>query len=82
MVYPEHWEADVVANDGGTVHLRPIRPEDAEALVELHERLSEQTRYFRFFGPYPHLSQRDVERFTVVDHDKRVAIVATLGSDL
>jgi len=32
--------------------------------------LSEQTRYFRFFGPYPHLSQRDVERFTVVDHDR------------
>jgi acyl-CoA synthetase (NDP forming)/GNAT superfamily N-acetyltransferase len=82
MAYPRQWEADVVANDGGTVHLRPIRPDDADALVALHERLSEQTRYFRFFGPYPHLSQRDVERFTIVDHDKRVAIVATLGSDL
>jgi acyl-CoA synthetase (NDP forming)/RimJ/RimL family protein N-acetyltransferase len=82
MAYPQQWEADVVANDGGTVHLRPIRPDDADALVALHERLSEQTRYFRFFGPYPHLSQRDVERFTVVDHDKRVAIVATLGTDL
>ena len=80
--YPSHWEADVVASDGGTVHLRPITPGDAEALVALHERLSEQTRYFRFFGPYPHLSARDVERFTVVDHDRRVAIVATLGNDL
>ena len=64
------------------MHLRPITPEDADALVALHERLSQQTRYFRFFGPYPHLSQRDIERFTVVDHDRRVAIVATLGADL
>jgi acyl-CoA synthetase (NDP forming)/RimJ/RimL family protein N-acetyltransferase len=80
--YPLQWEADVVVADGGTVHLRPIRPDDADALVALHERLSDQTRYFRFFGPYPHLSQRDVERFTVVDHDRRAAIVATLGADL
>ena len=80
--YPRQWEADVVASDGGTVHLRPITPDDADALVALHERLSDQTRYFRFFGPYPHLSARDIERFTVVDHDRRVAIVATLGNDL
>src|SRR3954464_595881 len=80
--YPPQWEADIVAADGGTVHLRPITAEDADGLVALHGRLSEQTRYFRFFGPYPHLSQRDVERFTVVDHDRRVAIVATLGDDL
>src|SRR5436309_10849336 len=80
--YPQQWEADVVLADGGTVHLRPIRPDDADALVALHERLSEQTRYFRFFGPYPHLSQRDIQRFTVVDHDRRVAIVATLGEHL
>src|SRR3954465_1103078 len=80
--YPQQWEADVVAADGGTVHLRPITAADAEGLVALHGRLSEQTRYFRFFGPYPHLSQRDVERFTVVDHDRRVAVVATRGDDL
>src|SRR4051794_23451511 len=80
--YPQQWEADVVAADGGTVHLRPITAADAEGLVALHGRLSEQTRYFRFFGPYPHLSQRDVDRFTVVDHVRRVAIVATLGEDL
>jgi GNAT superfamily N-acetyltransferase len=80
--YPHEWEADVVVSDGGTVHLRPIRAQDADGLIALHERLSEQSRYFRFFGPYPHLSERDVTRFTVVDHDRRVAIVATLGEDL
>jgi acyl-CoA synthetase (NDP forming)/RimJ/RimL family protein N-acetyltransferase len=76
---PAHWSADVVVADGGTVHLRPIRPDDAAALQAMHARLSEQTRYFRFFGPYPTIPSRDLERFTVVDHDRRVAIVAELG---
>src|SRR3954449_5821670 len=77
--YPQQWEADVVAADGGTVHLRPITAEDADGLVAMHGRLSEQTRYFRFFGPYPVLPARDLERFTVVDYDQRVAIVAVLA---
>ena len=34
--YPAHWEADVVASDGGIVHLRPILPADADALVRFH----------------------------------------------
>ena len=80
--YPHEWEADVVLSDGGTVHLRPIRPDDAPALQEFHARLSEQTRYFRFFGAYPVIPPRDLERFTNVDHDRRVAIVAVLGDDL
>ena len=45
-----HWEADIVAADGGTVHLRPIRPEDDEGINGLMERSSDQTRYYRFFG--------------------------------
>ena len=33
--------------DGGTVHLRPILPSDADALLRFHESLSERTRYLR-----------------------------------
>lgn len=76
------WEADVVLADGGTVHLRPIRPADGEALVAFHERLSSETQYLRFFSPKPVLTPRDVERFTHVDHDSRVALVAVLGGQV
>ena len=41
---PPHWEADIVAADGGTVHLRPIRPEDHDGINGLMERSSDQTR--------------------------------------
>jgi acyl-CoA synthetase (NDP forming)/GNAT superfamily N-acetyltransferase len=80
--YPRHWEADVVASDGGIVHLRPILPSDADALLRFHESLSERTRYLRFFGPYPRISPRDLERFTTVDHRSRVAFICLLGDEI
>jgi acyl-CoA synthetase (NDP forming)/RimJ/RimL family protein N-acetyltransferase len=80
--YPRRWEADVVLSDGGTVHLRPIVPSDADRLVDFHGRLSERTRYLRYFGAYPRIPQRDLERFTVVDHHDRVAFIALLGDDI
>jgi succinyl-CoA synthetase alpha subunit/GNAT superfamily N-acetyltransferase len=79
---PPHWEADIVAADGGTVHLRPISPEDAEGINGLMERSSDQTRYYRFFGPMKRLSERDLHRFTHVDHVDRVAFVVLLGEQI
>src|SRR5512133_1167574 len=80
--YPSQWEADVVMIDGGTGHLRPIQPKDAERLVAFHNRLSAETIRYRFFAPHPTLSPAEVEDFTQVDHDQRVALVAVLGEDL
>jgi acyl-CoA synthetase (NDP forming)/RimJ/RimL family protein N-acetyltransferase len=79
---PPHWEADIVAADGGTVHLRPICPEDAEGLTGLMDRSSDQTRYYRFFGPMKRLSAKELHRFTHVDHDARVAFVVLLGDQV
>ena len=75
---PRHWEADVLLRDGGTAHIRPMRAEDADLLVEFYERVSDQSKYYRFFSPMPHLSERDVKRFTEVDHVNRVALVLML----
>ncbi|RSN04241.1 GNAT family N-acetyltransferase [Nonomuraea sp. WAC 01424] len=80
--YPAHWEADVVLADGGTAHVRPIRPADADRLRAFYSRLSDESIYFRFFGPRPRLSDRDVERFTNVDYDNRVALIATIGAEM
>jgi acyl-CoA synthetase (NDP forming)/GNAT superfamily N-acetyltransferase len=80
--YPRHWEADVVASDGGIVHLRPILPGDADALLRFHQSLSERTRYLRYFGPYPRIPPRDLERFTTVDHRTRVALICLLGDEI
>ncbi|TGJ94633.1 GNAT family N-acetyltransferase, partial [Actinotalea fermentans ATCC 43279 = JCM 9966 = DSM 3133] len=74
--YPVEWEADVVLRDGTTTHVRPIRPSDAAALQRFHMGQSERSTYLRFFANIERLSDRDLERFTVVDHSERVALVA------
>jgi len=73
------WEADVVLTDGGTVHVRPIRADDAARLNALHERLSHESKYLRFFSPMPHLSASLLDRFVNVDYVDRFALVAVLG---
>ncbi len=80
--YPDRWEADVVLSDGGTMSVRPIRPDDAERIVEFHERQSPESIYFRFFSPRPRLSERDVERFTHVDYVDRMAFIGLIGEEL
>lgn len=80
--FPRHWIADVLASDGGAVHLRPIVPADADRIVAFHSKLSERTRYMRYFGPYPVMSPRDVVHMTTLDHRTRVALVALLGGEI
>jgi hypothetical protein len=75
---PRHWEADVLLRDGRTAHIRPIRADDAELLVDFYSRVSDRSKYFRFFSPMPELSAKDVKRFTQVDHVTRVALVLLL----
>ncbi|MFI1332008.1 GNAT family N-acetyltransferase [Streptomyces sp. NPDC020845] len=79
--YPAHWEADVVLRDGGTARIRPITVDDAQRLVSFYERVSDESKYYRFFAPYPRLSDRDVHRFTHHDYVDRVGLAATVGDE-
>ncbi|WP_307851925.1 GNAT family N-acetyltransferase [Williamsia sp. CHRR-6] len=80
--FPRHWTADVLASDGRAVHIRPIVADDASRIVAFHSGLSERTRYMRYFGPYPVMSQADITRMTHVDHRQRVALLALLGEEI
>ncbi|NIK59681.1 GNAT family N-acetyltransferase [Kribbella shirazensis] len=80
--YPAEYEADVVLRDGATAHLRPITPADDDLLVAFYARVSEQSKYYRFFAPYPQLSDRDVARFTQVDYRQRLALIVTVGDEM
>jgi acyl-CoA synthetase (NDP forming)/RimJ/RimL family protein N-acetyltransferase len=79
---PPHWEFDVVLNDGGTVHIRPLLPGDREAYLRFFHGLSAETRYYRFFSPKSTLTDDEVTYFTTVDHADRVALAAFEGADM
>ena len=80
--YPAEYEADVVLRDGATAHIRPIVPDDADLLVSFYSRVSAKSKYYRFFAPYPELSDRDVARFTQVDYRDRLALIVVVAGEM
>jgi GNAT superfamily N-acetyltransferase len=79
--YPRELERDVVTG-GLHYRVRPIRPDDGARLVQFHARLSPRSVYLRFFSAHPVLSEKEVTRFTAVDYDARLALVATADDHL
>lgn len=77
--YPARWDADVVLSDGGTVHVRPILPDDGPLIHAFHARQSPESIYFRYFTAHPTLSEREVEQLTHLDYEDRMAFVALRG---
>ncbi|MCD9622337.1 bifunctional GNAT family N-acetyltransferase/acetate--CoA ligase family protein [Rhabdothermincola salaria] len=80
--YPAHWEFDAVLSDGGTVHVRPVRPDDAARIEAFHGRQSRESIYFRYFSPMPRLGARELARVVNVDYVSRLALVALLGDEI
>jgi acetyltransferase len=87
--YPRQYMGTWRANDGATVTIRPIRPEDEPAMVVFHGTLSERSVYMRYLHPIG-LSQRvtheRLSRICFVDYDREIVLVAERhdagGSDI
>ena len=56
--------------------MRPIRPEDKDALTRAFQRLSEQSRYQRFMTAVSELSESQLRYLTEVDHSDHEALIA------
>ena len=74
--YPEKYTKAVLLKSGQVAHLRPIRPEDEPLEAQMFEYLSNQSLYFRFFGYVPHVTHDFLTRFTHIDYDREMAIIA------
>ncbi|MHB1210281.1 MAG: GNAT family N-acetyltransferase [Acidimicrobiales bacterium] len=74
-VYPTDLECDITTSTGATLHMRPIRPDDADELVHFHLNLSSGSIYRRYFAFHPELSEREVEHLTTVDYVDRLAFI-------
>lgn len=72
----------IALRDGRTVVLRPIDPSDAERLIDMHEHLSFESQYFRFFGPKPQLTPDEATYLANVDFHRRFAIVGEVEGEV
>jgi acetyltransferase len=77
--YPVELETTVTLRDGSCLRVRPIRPEDAVAERAFVAGLSEESRYFRFMYHLQELTPKMLARFTQVDYDRELALVALSG---
>ena len=68
--------------DGTVVQIEPMHRTDAPRLESFHHTLSPETTRLRFFHLHPHLSEKEVERFTHVDHEDREALVAVHDGEI
>jgi acetyltransferase len=75
--YPSDIEKEWPMPGGRHYIVRPIRPDDADMLQEFARNLSPESRYFRFISSLRELTPRMLARFTLIDYDREMALVAT-----
>ncbi|MDP1901424.1 MAG: bifunctional acetate--CoA ligase family protein/GNAT family N-acetyltransferase [Rubrivivax sp.] len=78
LPYPAGQEREWPLKGGATYTIRPIHPDDAEMLQGLVRSLSQESRYFRFASALPELTARMLARFTLIDYDREMALVAVI----
>ncbi|WP_051564389.1 bifunctional acetate--CoA ligase family protein/GNAT family N-acetyltransferase [Desulfovermiculus halophilus] len=79
--YPNQYESYATTKNGLDIFIRPIKPEDAPLLTDFFKTLSQQTVYFRFFRPLKQLPKDMLVRFTQIDYDREIALVALHESE-
>jgi acetyltransferase len=78
LPYPAAHKRDWPMKGGGLYTVRPIRPDDADMLQGFVRNMSEESRYFRFASTMPELPARMLARYTLIDYDREMALVAVL----
>lgn len=79
--YPSHLITDWQLPDGTSITIRPIRPEDAKMEQDFVRGLSEEAKYFRFMNAINELSPAMLARFTQIDYDREMALIAVTQQD-
>jgi len=79
--YPAELEGEIALRDGTRVAVRPMRPEDVALETRFFEGLSERSRFQRFMQYLPKLPPQMLARFTQLDYDRELALVALHGGE-
>jgi acetyltransferase len=78
LPYPAQYEQLWPLRDGGDYTVRPIHPDDAQMLQDLVRGMSRESRYFRFVSSMQELPASMLSRFTLIDYDREMALVAVV----
>jgi len=76
--YPAHLIQDWEQPDGRIITIRAIRPEDSEMEQDFVRSLSDESKYYRFMDTLRELTPPMLVRFTQIDYDREMALIATI----
>ncbi|MDD2918240.1 bifunctional acetate--CoA ligase family protein/GNAT family N-acetyltransferase [Rhodoferax sp.] len=81
LPYPAQHEQLCMLAGGGEYIVRPVHPDDANMLQEFVRGLSPESRYFRFVSSMQELPATMLSRFTLIDYDREMALVALVTEE-
>ena len=73
---PPGFDRTLLLRDGRRVWVRPLTPQDAPELGEAIRNADPETLRRRFCGSAPRVTPQLLERLTVLDYERRFALVA------
>jgi acetyltransferase len=74
--YPQQLEREIETRSGLRLKMRPVRPEDEAAMVDMLRRSSKEDVRMRFFGTLKDFDHPFAARLTQIDYDREMAFVA------
>jgi acetyltransferase len=81
LPYPAQHEQLCMLAGGGEYTVRPVHPDDANMLQAFVRSLSPESRYFRFVSSMQELPATMLSRFTLIDYDREMALVAIITEE-
>jgi RimJ/RimL family protein N-acetyltransferase len=79
--YPAQYEEWITIKDGSTVFLRPIKPTDGPLILDIFQKLSPETIYFRFLTHLDRLKPELLKQLVEIDYETHFALAAVIKEE-
>jgi acyl-CoA hydrolase/GNAT superfamily N-acetyltransferase len=79
IFYPNHLSHSRIFKDDLNVRFRAIKPSDVDEMRRFFYRLSDESKYLRYFAPIDAMPHEEMQEYVTVDHRHIISIVALVG---
>lgn len=79
--YPKSLEGNLTLRDGGSMRVRPVRPEDEQRLTRFFDAVNSEDLRQRFFAPVKQVSRAFIARLTQIDYARMIVLLAVDDAD-
>jgi acyl-CoA hydrolase/GNAT superfamily N-acetyltransferase len=78
-LYPDYLTHSKIFKEDVNVRFRAIKPSDVDEMRRFFYRLSDESKYLRYFAPIDAMPHEEMQEYVTVDHRHIISIVAFAG---